>query len=66
VLSRIPASGGTPSTVLDLTSELSAALWPYLLPGGTHALVTVMSLVARRRPHAARSDRERRARRLSL
>jgi serine/threonine-protein kinase len=46
VLSRIPASGGTPSIVLDLASDSSAALWPHLLPGGTHALVTVMSRIA--------------------
>jgi len=43
VLSRIPAAGGEPSVLLDLTSLARAPLWPQLLPGGDRALVTVTS-----------------------
>jgi len=43
VLSRIPAAGGAPSVLLDLTSTARAPLWPQLLPGGERVLVTVTS-----------------------
>lgn len=39
-LSRVPASGGTPTIVLDLASESARPLWPQWLPGGTHVLYT--------------------------
>jgi serine/threonine-protein kinase len=43
VLSSIPAAGGAPSALLDLTSVARAPLWPQLLPGGDRVLVTVTS-----------------------
>jgi hypothetical protein len=42
VLATLPAPGGAPSTVLDLTDESAAPLWPQLLPRGGRALVTVI------------------------
>jgi len=43
VLSRIPAAGGEPKLLLDLSSAAVAPLWPQLLPGGERVLVTVTS-----------------------
>jgi eukaryotic-like serine/threonine-protein kinase len=41
VLARLPAAGGTATTVLDLSSESAVPFWPQLLPGGDRVLVTV-------------------------
>lgn len=43
VLASLSAAGGTPRTVLDLTSESAVPFWPQLLPGGDRVLVTVTS-----------------------
>jgi serine/threonine-protein kinase len=43
VLASLPAAGGAPKTVLDLTGESAVVFWPQLLPGGDRVLVTVVS-----------------------
>jgi serine/threonine-protein kinase len=42
-LVRVPASGGTPSVVVDLTAESTVVRWPQLLPGGEFVLYTAMT-----------------------
>lgn len=38
---RVPAAGGTPQAILDLSAESASPVWPQILPGGELVLYTV-------------------------
>jgi serine/threonine-protein kinase len=40
---RIPAAGGTPEDMLDLSAESSFPAWPQVLPGGQFMIYTVLA-----------------------
>jgi hypothetical protein len=40
---RIPAAGGAPEAILDLSAESAFPAWPQVLPGGRYVIYTVLT-----------------------